>query len=144
MRIALGIEYNGFNFKGWQIQPQQRTVQGDLEKALSQIANEPITAMQVAGRTDAGVHATEQVVHFDTSVVRDERAWVFGANRYLTQQDISVLWAKPVSEEFHARFSALRRRYRYVLYSREIRPTFLSHYVSWDRRKLSLLPMQQA
>jgi tRNA pseudouridine38-40 synthase len=144
MRIALGIEYNGYNYKGWQIQPQQKTVQGDLEQALSQVANETIKTMQVAGRTDAGVHATEQIVHFDTSVIRDERAWVFGANRYLTQQNISVLWAKAVNDEFHARFSALRRRYRYVLFSREIRPTFLSHYVSWDRRKLSLQPMQQA
>jgi tRNA pseudouridine38-40 synthase len=144
MRIALGIEYNGFNYKGWQIQPQQRTVQGDLEQALSQVSNEPITAMQVAGRTDAGVHAIEQIVHFDTSASRNERAWVFGANRFLTQQDVSVLWAKPVSDEFHARFSAIRRRYRYVIFSRDIRPTFLSDLVSWDRRQLSLEPMQQA
>ncbi|MFK5891607.1 MAG: tRNA pseudouridine(38-40) synthase TruA [Pseudomonadota bacterium] len=144
MRIALGIEYNGFNFKGWQIQPQQRTVQGDLEQALSLVANETITAMQVAGRTDAGVHATEQIVHFDTNVSRKERAWVFGANRFLTHKDISVLWAKPVADDFHARFSALRRRYRYVIFSRHIRPTILSQYVSWDRRELSLEAMQKA
>ena len=110
MRIALGIEYNGLNYKGWQIQPNQRTVQGDLEKALSQVANDSIGSMQVAGRTDAGVHATGQVVHFDTHIMRDDRAWVFGANRFLTAKDISVLWAKQVSKEFHARFSALHRR----------------------------------
>jgi tRNA pseudouridine38-40 synthase len=144
MRIALGIEYDGTNYKGWQIQPNQRTVQGELEKALSQVADKTITSMQVAGRTDAGVHAIEQIVHFDTDIVRDERAWVFGTNRFLTAKDTSVLWAKQVPDEFHARFSAQNRRYRYIIYSREIRPSFLSNLVSWERRSLELESMQQA
>lgn len=144
MRIALGIEYNGSNYKGWQIQPNQRTVQGELEKSLSQVANSPITTMQTAGRTDAGVHASEQIVHFDTMVARKDKAWIFGGNRFLTAKDCSILWAKQVTDEFHARFSALRRRYRYIIYSREIRPAFLSNLVSWDRRPLELEPMQQA
>ncbi len=144
MRVALGIEYNGFDYKGWQIQPNQKTVQGDLERALSQVANEPITAMQVAGRTDAGVHATEQIVHFNTSVFRHERAWVFGSNRFLIDQNTSVLWAKSVDDDFHARFSALRRRYRYIIFSRDIRPSFLCKHVAWERRSLSLGAMQEA
>jgi len=144
MRIALGIEYNGCKFNGWQIQPQQKTVQGDLEQALSQVADEPIAKMQVAGRTDSGVHATEQVVHFDTSVHRDIKAWVLGTNSKLSHCDISVLWAKPVEDLFHARFSAMRRRYRYVLMSRQVRPTFLGNNVAWDYRCFDLSRMQEA
>ncbi len=144
MRIALGIEYDGLPYKGWQIQPQVRTVQGDLQAALSKVADSPITDMQVAGRTDAGVHATAQVVHFDTDVVRSERAWMMGANRFLNEQHISVIWAKQMDECFHARFSAQRRRYRYIIFSRAIRPTFMAPYVSWECHPLELLPMQQA
>jgi len=145
MRIALGIEYDGSAFSGWQIQDgDQTTVQGELEAALSKVANETIRQCQVAGRTDTGVHAIEQVIHFDTCVVRSMRSWVFGCNRYLSRQNISVLWAYEVAEDFHARFSAQRRRYRYIIFSRPIRPTFLKHTVSWERRTLDLSRMQQA
>lgn len=145
MRIALGIEYDGSAFAGWQIQAGEvKTVQGTLEYALSQIANEPITQCQVAGRTDTGVHATEQVIHFETQANRRMRSWILGANRYLVEHTISVLWAHPVDDSFHARFSAQRRRYRYVILSRPIRPTFLSQQVSWDPRPLSLSRMQAA
>ncbi len=145
MRIALGIEYDGSAFSGWQIQDgDYPTVQGTLEIALSKIANEKITKCQVAGRTDTGVHASEQVIHFNTSADRTTRSWVMGVNRYLTDNNISVLWAHPVSEEFHARFSALRRRYRYVIFSRSIRPSFLRSQVSWYRGELNLSRMQEA
>ncbi len=145
MRIALGIEYDGSAFSGWQIQDGRvATVQDTLEEALSKIANEKIAQCQVAGRTDAGVHATEQVIHFDTNVERTMRSWVLGSNRYLIDHTISVLWAHPVEQDFHARFSAQRRRYRYVILSRPIRPSFLNRLVSWDPRPLSLLRMQKA
>ncbi len=144
MRVALAIEYNGAKYSGWQIQPKLATVQQELEFALSKVANQTISKSQVAGRTDKGVHATEQVVHFDTDVMRSEKAWVYGANRYLTSQHISVLWAKHVSTDFHARFSALRRRYRYILLNRAIRPSFLSSLVAWENRPLDLSLMQQA
>jgi tRNA pseudouridine38-40 synthase len=145
MRIALGIEYDGSAFSGWQIQEGDvPTVQGTLEWALSQIANESITQCQVAGRTDTGVHATEQVIHFDTQAERSMRSWVLGTNRYLIEHTISVLWAHSVSDEFHARFSAQRRRYRYIILSRPIRPSFLRNRVSWDPRPLSLKRMQAA
>ncbi len=145
MRIALGIEYDGHAFSGWQIQQgEQPTVQAELEKSLSKLANESISQCQVAGRTDTGVHATEQVIHFDTGVQRTMRQWVFGANRYLQNKTVSVLWAQAVSDEFHARFSAQRRRYRYIIFSRNIRPTFLNTRVSWDSRPLELSRMQEA
>ncbi|MCU7799763.1 MAG: tRNA pseudouridine(38-40) synthase TruA [gamma proteobacterium symbiont of Lucinoma myriamae] len=145
MRIALGIEYDGFAFSGWQIQDgNMPTVQEKLEIALSKIANETISKCQVAGRTDTGVHATEQVIHFETNAERSMRSWVLGANRYLTDQTISVLWAHSVDDNFHARFSAQRRQYRYVILSRTIRPTFLNHRVSWDPRALNLSRMQEA
>ena len=145
MRIALGIEYDGSAFSGWQIQNGNlATVQGTLEAALSKIANEKIEKCQVAGRTDTGVHATEQVIHFNTTARRSMRSWVLGVNRYLTGLTISVLWAHPVNDEFHARFSAQRRRYRYVIFSRQIRPSFLHRQVSWDSRTLNLSRMQEA
>jgi pseudouridylate synthase I len=114
-RWALGVEYDGARFAGFQRQPHHAlaTVQGDLERALSQIAAEPVTLV-CAGRTDTGVHATGQVIHFDTSAERDARAWVRGGNS-LTDPGLSVLWARPVPAAFHARFSATARRYLYVL-----------------------------
>ncbi len=145
MRIALGIEYDGSAFSGWQIQEgDYATVQGVLEPAISRVANEKIEKCQVAGRTDTGVHATEQVVHFETSSERSIRSWVLGINRYLTDGTISVLWAHPVNENFHARFSAQRRRYRYVIFSRQIRPSFLANHVSWESRALDLSKMHKA
>ena len=132
MRIALGVEYDGANFCGWQRQNNARTVQACVEAALSKVADHPVKVM-CAGRTDAGVHARGQVIHFETHATRPARSWVFGANANLPK-DVSILWAQPVSDDFHARFSARRRRYRYVILSRPMRPTFLAGRVSWDYR----------
>ncbi len=143
MRIALRVEYDGQHFSGWQSQKNDLpTVQGSLEAGLSKVADSPVKII-CAGRTDAGVHACGQVVHFDTDVERDERAWVLGANANIDKA-ISVLWAKPVSEKFQARFSALRRRYRYVIVNRLVRPSFTAGRVSWEYRPLDEQRMQQA
>ena len=141
-KIALGIEYNGSAYNGWQRQKHGLGVQAVLEKALSYVANEPVKVV-CAGRTDTGVHAAGQVVHFDTHAERDERAWVLGANTRLPK-DISVNWAMPVPGDFHARFSALERSYRYVICGRPIRPALLNKLVSWDYRSLDEGLMQQA
>ena len=133
-RIALGIEYDGSRFAGWQVQHHAETVQQAVEAALSVVADRPVS-VACAGRTDTGVHALEQVVHFDCDVKRDLRAWVFGTNSNLPKA-VSVLWAKPVPADFHARYSALARRYRYVILSRPVRPTFLARRVTWDYRTL--------
>lgn len=143
MRIALGVEYDGSGYCGWQLQEHDvRTVQGAVEDALGRVADHPVRVI-CAGRTDTGVHATGQVIHFDTEAMRPERAWVFGANANLPK-DVAILWAKPVEESFHARFSALRRRYRYVIYERPVRPTFLAGRVAWSYRPLDEERMQQA
>lgn len=143
MRIALGIEYNGAAFSGWQIQDGGlRTVQGCLEAALSKVADHPVR-VACAGRTDAGVHAIGQVVHFDSDAPRTMRAWVFGANANLPDE-ASVVWAQPVTEDFHARFSARRRRYRYVIFTRPVRPTVLAWRVAWDYRPLDEKRMAEA
>ncbi|MCF1428894.1 MAG: tRNA pseudouridine(38-40) synthase TruA [Shewanella sp.] len=128
MRIALGVEYDGSGFYGWQRQQQVDSVQAQLERALSIVANEPIE-LQCAGRTDAGVHATGQVVHFDTQAVRKEGAWTLGVNAHLPD-GIAVRWANPVDDEFHARFSAIARRYRYIIYNHNFRPGIHRHGVS--------------
>lgn len=141
-RIALCIRYEGTRYFGWQYQQGLLSVQGCLEKALSSVANHPV-AVTCAGRTDAGVHATGQIVHFDTHAKRDDRAWVFGANSNLPH-DISVGWAKHVWQNFHARHSALARRYRYVIYNHEIRPGILRHAVGWYYRLLDEEKMNQA
>ncbi|MBL1277561.1 MAG: tRNA pseudouridine(38-40) synthase TruA [Ectothiorhodospiraceae bacterium] len=143
MRIAMGIEYDGSHFCGWQAQKQDvPTVQGNLEAGLSQVANTPVNVI-CAGRTDAGVHGCGQVIHFDTEAQRRERSWVSGTNANMAHT-VAVLWATPVDETFHARFSALRRRYRYVIATRAIRPTFAAGRVSWDHRHLDVPRMQQA
>lgn len=141
-RIALGLRYDGTNYHGWQVQEELRTIQSTVEHALSAVADHPIT-VTCAGRTDAGVHAEGQVIHFDTHAYRTERAWVFGANSNLPN-DISVLWAHPVDPEFHARFTALARRYRYVLYNDPIRPGILRKSVGWYYRPLDEKKMQAA
>src|SRR3569623_3367406 len=131
MRIALGIEYDGSDFAGWQSQEGElRTVQGSVEWALSTVAARPVRVL-CAGRTDAGVHATAQVIHFDTAAERSPRAWVSGANSNLPK-GVSVQRAREVDAAFHARFSAMRRRYRYVILNREVRPTFLAWRVAWE------------
>ena len=142
MRIALGVEYNGAAFRGWQIQPGGGTVQDAVQQALAQIAGEPIDVV-CAGRTDAGVHATGQVVHFDTDLVRPLTAWVRGVNSFLPD-GVAVRWAQPVGEGFHARFSAFARRYRYVLLNRSQRPGLLHGRVGWSHRPLDTGRMQEA
>lgn len=124
MRIALGVEYAGQNYYGWQRQQEVSSVQERLETALSSLAAEPIT-VTCAGRTDAGVHATGQVVHFDTQAVRDERAWTLGTNAKLPN-DIAVRWQASVSNDFNARFSATARRYRYIIYNSPLRAGILN------------------
>ena len=111
MRIALGIQYDGAAFNGWQTQADRRGVQDAVETALARISG-AVTPTICAGRTDSGVHALDQVIHFDTSAARPLTAWVRGVNRFLPTS-IAVQWARPVSEEFHARYGARRRRYDY-------------------------------
>lgn len=127
-KLALGIEYDGSHYYGWQRQQEVRSVQEKLEKALSQVANEPIGVF-CAGRTDAGVHATGQVVHFETRATRKDAAWTLGVNANLPG-DIAVRWVKDVPEDFHARFSATARRYRYVIYNHRLRPAVLQQGVT--------------
>lgn len=144
-RIALGLEYDGSQFCGWQRQKTGHSVQAALEIALSEVANEPIGTF-CAGRTDAGVHACEQVVHFDSTAERSERAWVYGANTIFSRREegIRVLWAKLVSDTFNARRSAVARRYRYVIYNHQIRPSLLRQYVTWEYNKLDIQCMIEA
>lgn len=142
MRIALGVEYDGSGYNGWQTQPDMPNVQDALQKALSEIAGERI-AVTAAGRTDTGVHALEQVVHFDTSSQRPLSAWVRGANA-LMPRDIAVLWAHPVSDEFHARFSAQARSYQYVLVNRPSRVGVHHGKVGWFYLPLDVAAMRQA
>lgn len=123
MRIALGIEYDGSKYYGWQRQNDFISVQECLEKALEKIALEPVS-VTCAGRTDTGVHATYQVVHFDTEVERPNKAWTRGVCTHLPK-DISVKWAKVTVDDFHARFSATARRYRYIIYNNPIRTAIL-------------------
>lgn len=141
MRIALGIEYDGSPFLGWQSQPQGRTIQDELQRALGAIAAEPV-AVVAAGRTDTGVHAIEQVVHFDTVVERPLTAWVRGCNALLPA-GISVLWSHAVSDEFHARFSAHARSYRYELYCRPVRSALRHGKAGWFHQMLDVQKMQQ-
>lgn len=143
MRFAVGVEYDGSAFAGWQFQSHmERTVQGVVEEALSRVANHPVQ-IHAAGRTDAGVHATGQVFHFDSDAERDERAWVFGGNANLPK-DVALLWAKPVDDSFHARFAAVRRAYRYVIFTRDVRPTFLANRVTWHYQDLDVARMHKA
>jgi tRNA pseudouridine38-40 synthase len=136
-RVALAIEYNGAGFHGFQVQPNGvSTVQQALESALSKVANEPITLV-CAGRTDAGVHATAQVVHFDTLACRPEKAWLLGTRPYLPDS-VSVAWAKNVVPQFHARFSAQARTYRYLLSDRKAISGLLHHQITWSSRPLDV------
>jgi len=142
MRIALGIEYDGANYFGWQRQKEVNSVQEELEKALSMIANHPVT-VNCAGRTDAGVHGTGQVVHFDTDADRQIGAWTLGVNAKLPN-DIAVRWVKEVDDTFHARFSATARRYRYIIYNGIYRPGILSKGLSHYHCELDAELMQEA
>ncbi|MFP8968318.1 tRNA pseudouridine(38-40) synthase TruA [Pokkaliibacter sp. CJK22405] len=142
-RVALGVEYDGSRFYGWQSQKSGiRTVQAALEQALAHVANEPVNVV-CAGRTDAGVHGSEQVVHFETHAFREMRAWLFGTNSRLPD-DVCVKWASPVDDSFHARFSARNRRYRYVIFSDQVRPAVMSKQVTWTYKTLDVQRMQKA
>ena len=142
MRIALGVEYDGRAFCGWQSQADGQTVQDTLQHALGQIAGETVSVI-AAGRTDTGVHALEQVVHFDAPVERPLTAWVRGANALLPDS-VAVLWAHPVPDEFHARFSAHGRSYRYVLINRATRLAIHAGKAGWYHAPLDVGAMQEA
>ena len=135
MRIALGIEYDGAGFKGWQLQRHGvRTVQGELEDALARVAAHPVR-LSCAGRTDTGVHAVGQVVHFDTEAEREPRNWVLGGNVNLPP-DVAIHWARAVDPRFHARFSAQARSYRYLILNRPTRSSLLHGRTTWVHRTL--------
>jgi tRNA pseudouridine38-40 synthase len=142
MRVAVGIEYDGCGFHGWQVQRHALTVQGCVEEALARIACHPVR-VQCAGRTDARVHASAQVAHFDTTTERPERAWVLGANAHLPA-GVSLTWARPVPGEFNARYSATARAYRYVILNRSNRPALLRHRAVWVHRPLDAARMHEA
>lgn len=142
MRIALGIEYDGSGFCGWQTQASGRSVQAVVEDALSRIADEAVVA-HCAGRTDAGVHACGQVVHFDTRALRDTRAWTLGANSLLPP-DVAIRWAVEVPDHFHARFAAASRAYAFVISNRPTRPGLWQRRVCWQYRPLDVAPMREA
>ena len=142
MRLALGISYNGQAYEGWQSQPSGRTVQDRLEHALTQFAAQPVTTV-CAGRTDAGVHALMQVVHFDTPLEREDFSWVRGTNRFLPP-DIAVQWAQPVPDAFHSRACATARRYAYVVLESPVRPSVDAGRVGWVFRPLDEAAMQEA
>ncbi|MDR4513348.1 tRNA pseudouridine(38-40) synthase TruA [Nitrosomonas sp.] len=142
MRVVLILEYNGSNYCGWQSQLCNCSIQDKLEVALSRIADEKIRVV-TAGRTDAGVHALYQVVHFDTTVKRPSTAWMRGVNTFLPK-DIAVLWASEISSQFHARFSASSRCYQYLLLNHPIRPGIFYHNVGWYHQPLDLKKMRAA
>lgn len=142
MRVAIGVEYDGTHYHGWQAQQEVNSVQAELEKALSHVANHPVKVV-VSGRTDAGVHGLEQVAHFDTQCVRPDYSWVLGANAELPS-DIRVLWSKPVTEAFHARFSALERHYQYRIYNRPVRSSIMRDHTTWCYHLLDEQKMQEA
>ena len=142
-RIALGVEYDGSRYCGWQMQSHgTRTVQHEIEKALSIVADHAVRVV-CAGRTDTGVHATGQVVHFDTHAERKLKAWVMGVNTQLPD-DVCVHWARPVNEDFSARFSATMRSYRYVIQQRAARPALYSQRVTWVHNDLNTRAMREA
>lgn len=141
-RIAIGIEYDGTAYNGWQRQNNGDGVQERVEKALSLVANEEI-AITCAGRTDTGVHASGQVAHFDTGSERSDRGWVLGANSNLPD-DIAVTWARPVDDEFHARFSASSRSYRYLILNRPVRSALERHRAWWVYQPLDASLMHEA
>jgi len=147
MRYALGVEYDGGEFLGWQRLskpgvPGAETVQQALETALSFVANTQVDTV-CAGRTDAGVHAVCQVVHFDSDAPRDPRAWMLGATSRLPPS-VCIRWCVPVADDFHARFSAVARRYRYSLLNRPVRPALGRQYLTWERIHLDTDAMHAA
>jgi tRNA pseudouridine38-40 synthase len=144
MRIAMGIEYDGTNYFGWQSQAfdQLPTLQDTLAQAISSVADQTVNII-AAGRTDAGVHATGQVIHFDTHVIRTEHAWVMGTNSRLPK-DMVVHWAKSVPEDFHARFSATKRRYQYLIFNSKTRSALFHHRAAFIYEPLEAALMHDA
>lgn len=142
MRIALALEYDGSHFLGWQTQPGGGTAQDALQAALAGIAGEAVQ-VTCAGRTDRGVHARAQVVHFDTAAARPDSAWVRGVNALLPDS-MAVLWATRVAEDFHARYAALARTYRYVLLNRPVRPALAARHAGWYHAPLDVAAMHAA
>jgi tRNA pseudouridine38-40 synthase len=142
VRLALGISYRGTAYHGWQSQPDGRTVQDVLERALSEFAAQPVSTL-CAGRTDTGVHGLNQVVHLDAPVEREPFSWVRGTNRYLPG-DVCVQWCQPVGADFHARNSAIGRRYVYLLLESPVRPAIESGQAGWTFRPLAAQAMRRA
>ncbi len=144
MRYALGVEYDGSEFQGWQQLGEHggASVQATLQDALSSVADAPIQVV-CAGRTDAGVHGECQVVHFDSDARREPRGWMLGTTTRLPPS-VAVRWCLPVAQDFHARFSARARRYRYRLVNRQVRPALHRQSLSWERRPLDAAAMDQA
>ena len=141
-RLAVGLEYDGTAYSGWQIQPHAPSVQATLNLAVSRVADEPVDCVG-AGRTDTGVHAAVQVVHFDTRATRSHREWVLGINSNLPD-DVNVLWARSVPQDFHARYSAVERGYRYRILNRPVRSALERHRAWWVRQPLDDGAMRQA
>ncbi len=141
-RVAACIEYCGLHYCGWQYQDNADSIQARVEAAFSRVADEEIRVI-AAGRTDTGVHGIGQVIHFDTHSERHRHAWMRGVNTYLPN-DISLRWTQLVEDDFHARFSALERRYRYVILNREVAPSYLHGRVAWHYPALAVEPMQHA
>ncbi|MSR01110.1 MAG: tRNA pseudouridine(38-40) synthase TruA [Gammaproteobacteria bacterium] len=139
-RWAVGVEYDGSSYCGWQYQHGQPSIAAELQMALGAIANHPVNLI-CGGRTDAGVHASGQVVHFESDSPRNARAWVFGANTQLSSK-ISLNWAQPVPDFFHARFSALRRYYRYTIFNRNARCALTAQSTAWVQAPLNIVSMQ--
>jgi len=142
VRVALGVEYDGSRFCGWQTQPQSCAVQDALERALAGVAGGPVNTI-CAGRTDAGVHALDQVVHFDAAAGRPETAWVRGVNALLPA-GCAVNWSRAVAPDFHARYSAVARRYRYLLLNHPVRPALDATRIGWFHLPLETERMQRA
>ncbi|MBM3375374.1 MAG: tRNA pseudouridine(38-40) synthase TruA [Betaproteobacteria bacterium] len=140
MKLAFGLEYDGTDFEGWQTQPSGNTVQDHLESALAQFVGGPVETVS-AGRTDAGVHASGQVVHITASVDRPDWNWVRGVNTFLPAA-IRVRWARRVSEDFHARFSALSRMYTYTIYNHPVDSPLHARFATWVFQPLDLAAMQ--
>jgi tRNA pseudouridine38-40 synthase len=140
-RFAAGLEYDGRAYSGWQFQPGLDTVQDVVQRAFSRVADSQVDCI-CAGRTDAGVHASAQVVHFDSDAARSERGWRLGANTYLPN-DVSILWVREMPAQFHARFSATARSYRYLILNRESRPALAAGRATWERRPLDVARMHE-
>lgn len=142
MRIAVGIEYDGTAYSGWQRQRSGVGIQQRVEDAVAAVADEPVDVV-CAGRTDAGVHASGQVAHFDTRAARSERGWLLGVNSNLPD-DINLTWVRPVADDFHARFSATARSYRYRILNRLVRSALERHRAWWVHQSLDADAMHEA